>query len=327
MRTKGIRLTFIVLLITTLLGCSDSSDKPVKKCKTNSAPWEMLLVTNKEWVKTAEGQVFMEAMQKEIPGINQVEPSFRVMTVNPASFGKSFQGFANIVIADFGSDYTKADMKMVRNQYAQPQIVLYITAPTGHELAEYATENADRIMQVFVEAELLAQQKTLEQHYSSQVLEQAKKQFGVKVYAPQEINALKEGKNFFWASSDGDDNRLNICMYTIPLASYSESSLIAIRDSVMEINIRGYADNQYMATVAETVMTKELNLNGQRVVEMRGLWEMKNDLMGGSFISHARIDSAKNQVLVAEGFVYAPNKAKRKYIRSLEAALRTIKLK
>ena len=313
------------MLLTTLLGCSEASDKPIKKCKSNSAPWEMLLVTNKEWVKTTEGQVFMEAMLKEIPALNQVEPSFKVITVNPSSFGKSFQGFANIVIADFGSDYTKADMKMVHNLYAQPQIVLYITAPTGRELAEYATENVDRIMQVFVEAELLAQQKVLKQHFSTQVLEQAKKQFGAKIYAPQEINAVKEGKNFFWASSDDEDNRLNICMYTIPLTLSGELPLIAIRDSVMKKNIRGYSSNQYMATVGETVITKELNLNGQRVIEIRGLWEMKNDLMGGSFISHAHIDSSKNQILVTEGFVYAPNKAKRKYIRSLEAALRTLK--
>lgn len=326
MRTKGTRLTFIVLLLTVLFGCSESSDKPTRLPKSNSAPWEMLLVANKEWLKTADGEVFMQAMQKEIPGLNQVEPSFKVMAINPAAFSKSFQGYASIVIADFGSKYTKADMKMTRNVYAQPQIVLTITAPTGRELAQYAADNASRIMQVFVEAELLAQQKELLNHYSTQVLQQAKKQFGIEIYVPKDVNVIKKvGDDFFWATSEEQENRMNICIYSLPLATSLSMSPVDLRDSVMQKNVRGYADNQYMATVDKVTMLTELELGGQHITEMRGLWEMKNDMMGGSFISHTRIDSAANRLLVAEGFVYAPNKTKRKYIRSLEAALRTLR--
>ena len=326
MKTYSFRLTVFLLMLVILSGCSDSSDKPAKLGKTNSAPWEMLLVTNKEWITTADGEVFMQAMQKEIPGLNQVEPSFRVMTINPVSFTKSFHGFANIVVADFGDQYKSADMKMTRNVYAQPQIVIRITAPTGRELSQYASDNADRIMQVFVDAELLAQQKVLLQHYSRPVLQQAQKQFGVSIYAPQEIAIVKKkGENFFWASSEEQDNRLNICMYSVPLDQSWNSSLEALRDSVMEKNIRGYHDNQYMATVPKTTILREINLGGRRVTEMRGIWEMKNDMMGGSFVSLARVDSAANRLLVTEGFVYAPNKNKRKFIRSLEAALRTLR--
>ena len=59
---------------------------------------------------------------------------------------------------------------------------------------------------------------------------------------------------------------------------------------------------------------------------MRGLWEMENDMMGGPFVSYSQVDTAKNIVVVTEGFIYAPEKRKRDYIREMEAALQTLEM-
>ena len=59
---------------------------------------------------------------------------------------------------------------------------------------------------------------------------------------------------------------------------------------------------------------------------MRGLWKMVGDLMGGPFVSIARVDEANGRIVVAEGFVYAPETKKRNFIRKLEAALYTLRL-
>ena len=53
---------------------------------------------------------------------------------------------------------------------------------------------------------------------------------------------------------------------------------------------------------------------------------MKGDCMGGPFVSFSRVDEENNRVIVAEGFVYAPEKMKRGLIRRLEGALYTLKL-
>ena len=59
---------------------------------------------------------------------------------------------------------------------------------------------------------------------------------------------------------------------------------------------------------------------------MRGLWFMRNDCMGGPYVSHARVDTEANRVVVVEGFVYAPEKMKRGLIRRLEGSLYTLRL-
>ena len=47
---------------------------------------------------------------------------------------------------------------------------------------------------------------------------------------------------------------------------------------------------------------------------------------GGPFVSHARVDEVNQRVIVAEVFVYAPDKLKRNLIRQIEASLYTLRL-
>ena len=46
--------------------------------------------------------------------------------------------------------------------------------------------------------------------------------------------------------------------------------------------------------------------------------------MGGPFVSHSRVDTLSNTVIVVEGFVYAPEKMKRGLIRRVEGSLYTL---
>ena len=79
-----------------------------------------------------------------------------------------------------------------------------------------------------------------------------------------------------------------------------------------------------MKTNAEYVYIRTKTFEGRTVIEARGLWEMENDMMGGPFVSYSQVDSVNNRVIVAEGFVYAPEKRKRLFIRQLEAAVQTL---
>ena len=53
---------------------------------------------------------------------------------------------------------------------------------------------------------------------------------------------------------------------------------------------------------------------------------MEKVALGGPFISYAQVDTTNSRVIVTEGFVMAPGKNKREFIRQLEASLRTLKM-
>jgi len=96
---------------------------------------------------------------------------------------------------------------------------------------------------------------------------------------------------------------------------------MAHRDSVMRVNIKGETDKMYMTTAKDGLRFLDM---GQGQTLTRGLWEMKDDSMGGPFVE--RTVFLGDRTLVAEAFVYAPESKKRNLIRELEAVLNSIKI-
>ena len=102
-------------------------------------------------------------------------------------------------------------------------------------------------------------------------------------------------------------------------ANSDVATFTALRDSVMQSNIKGESDGMFMTTVQETVSGMKTKTCKHDVLIFRGLWEMKGDCMGGPFVSHTVGD------ITAEAFLFAPGKKKRNQLRQLEAALYTLK--
>jgi hypothetical protein len=77
-----------------------------------------------------------------------------------------------------------------------------------------------------------------------------------------------------------------------------------------------------MSTESELpVVFNVFKKDGNYASEMRGLWTVENNFMGGPFINLAMLDILNNRVVVLDGFVYAPGKDKRNYLRQVEAMI------
>lgn len=330
-------ISHIILLLTiasSFVSCNIGDNNGKRKSAAVSSPYELLVVAPKDWLSTADGEPLLDIINAEIPALNQPEQNFRTTTINPVSFKGTFIGYSNVIKVDINRKYTKAEMQIARDVYCQPQIIVQLVAPTQESFAQLCTESKQRILRIFNDAELERATQRLKKNHSGIVAKAAKDMFQCTVYAPQEINAILKGKDFFWASSEGQhENYLNFCMYSYPFTSNQTFTIDYFankRDSVMKINITGEEHDgltPYMMTYKPTLVTTDLNLNNNYVQEVRGLWAMEHDAMGGPFISYVQVDTTRNRVIVAEGFVYRPNKPKRELIRSLEAALRTLKVK
>jgi hypothetical protein len=94
----------------------------------------------------------------------------------------------------------------------------------------------------------------------------------------------------------------------------------------MKINMPGGKAGQYIQTDSMFVEITETSDRDRYMQIARGLWYMENDMMGGPFVSHSMVDEKNGRVIVAEAFVYAPNKKKGSMLRKLEASLYTLKM-
>jgi hypothetical protein len=77
----------------------------------------------------------------------------------------------------------------------------------------------------------------------------------------------------------------------------------------------------FMQTDTAFTDVKPIVVHHKYAMEARGLWFMRNDCMGGPFVSHSRVDTENNRVVVVEGFVFAPEKMKRGLMRRMEGSL------
>lgn len=325
------RITFCLstlLLIVVLSSCKRGS-KGLFTPTSSGRPYEMLVVVqNALWERPA-GRALYDALDVDVPGLPQAERSFRLSNIDPQHFDRVMRVFRNIIVVDIQDIYTQPKMKYTRDLHAAPQMLMTIQAPNEEEFEAYVEKNKQVIVDFFVKAELNRQIVLLKEKHNSIAIEKMESLFGCTAWIPQELTAYKTGDHFLWASTNRASGDLNFVMYSYPYRdtdTFTEEYFVNKRDSVMKINIPGEREGMYMTTDARFVSSKDGAVKGEFVQEVRGLWYMEGDMMGGPFVSHSRVDQSTGRVVVAEIFVYSPDKLKRNFVRLMEASLYTLKL-
>ena len=294
---------------------------------SSGRPYEVLVVADDKCWNSPDSALF-HVLDTDVPGLPQPERSFRISRIRPEYFDRSTRLFRNIIIADIQDIYTQTKFKYTRDAYSSPQMIMTIQSPNQEEFAEYVSKNGQVIIDFFTRAEMNREVKLLEKKHNDVLSAKVQSLFDCDIWMPVELASYKVGQQFLWASSNLND--LNFVIYTYPYTSkeaFTKAYFIEKRDSVMKAHIPGAKEGMYMVT-ADSIFVEARNIavQGDYAYEVRGLWEMENDAMGGPFVSHVRVDRTNGRIVVVEGFVYNPGKLKRDQIRKLNAALYTLKL-
>lgn len=314
------------LAVLVLASCHKDG-KSIVTPISSGRPYEVLVVADDKCWNSPDSALF-HVLDTDVPGLPQPERSFRISRVRPDYFSRSMRLFRNIIIVDIQDIYTQTKFKYARDAYSSPQMIMTIQSPNQQEFADYVSKHGQVIIDFFTRAEMNREVKQLEKKHNETLSVKVKSLFDCDIWMPVELSSYKVGENFLWASNNLND--LNFVMYTYPYTSketFTKAYFIAKRDSVMKVNIPGAQEGMYMETADSAfVEARNIAVQGDYAYEVRGLWEMKNDAMGGPFVSHARVDRANGRIIVVEGFVYNPGKLKRDQIRKLNAALYSLQL-
>lgn len=316
-----------MLLLTVMLGaCEARFSTPA----SSGRPYEVLVVVDDSLWQRPAGRALFDVLDTDMPGLPQPERSFRISQTDPARFNQILNIFRNIIVVKIDpKTYTHTKMKYARDVYATPQVMLTVQSPSEAEFAEYVSRHAQDIIDFLVKIEMNRLGRELNKKHSVVTEQLAQELFGCRMWAPEEIQSYKRGHDFFWTSSNSATAMVNICMYAYPYEgphTFTKTYVLAKRDSVMRANIPGSKPTMYMTTDTLCTNVKPIVVHNAYAMETRGLWQMKNDGMGGPFVSHSRVDTMNNRVVVVEGFVFAPEKMKRGLMRRLEGALYTLLL-
>lgn len=326
------RLFYLGMLVVLALfsACSNKSGKRVFAPTSSGRPYELLVVIDQGMWERPAGRALYNVLDSDVPGLPQSERSFRIMYTDPANYDSTLKLIRNIIIAEVdGTRFTQPKFKYTKDVYAAPQVILTIQAPDENSFEKFVEENTQVIVDFFTHAEMNRQIVLLENSHSDYISTKVKSLFDCDVWVPSELTSTKEGENFFWAGTNTATADRNFVIYSFPYTDvnvFTKEGFIEKRDSVMKVNIPGAREGMYMMTDSLMTEVKPITVQGEYALEIRGLWRVKGDFMGGPFVSYARVDRANQRVIVAEVFVYSPDKMKRNLIRQMEASLYTLKL-
>lgn len=328
-------LMIFVLAAFVLLGNTSCQYFINKATQTDSSTisgkqGDVLVVINKDYWESPLGQMIRDSLKTGYPMLPQFEPHFKVSNVVPSGFTSMFQIQRNIIRVSIApTNVNKVSYR--KNVWATPQCVIDIQAEDYANAEELFKENASQIISVIEGAE---RERILNNNsrYSSATAEQAvQKIFGGSPVFPQETKIFKQTDNFIWlATCNSDYIKQYIILYKYPVEKgenmMSRSSLLEHNRKAINSNIPGTRDGSYMTHSLYIDPTVQyLKYNNKSLAEIRGLWEVENDYMGGPFIAHVLYSPDGKYMVGIEGFVYAPKFDKIQYMRAVEAIVYSFK--
>ena len=153
MRTKISWQSFLTVLVIAVMAVScKGSDKPLLPNISGKAG-EVIVVMDKDNWDGNLGSVTRDLLTADYPFLPQREPLFSVVNVPPTGFADLFKIHRNILIYNVSADVRKAGVIYRNDQWAYPQCVIQISAPSADSAATLLKENGGRVVNAIEQAE------------------------------------------------------------------------------------------------------------------------------------------------------------------------------
>ncbi len=326
---KTLNHLFLFALMVVLLASCGSDSTHLHKNITGKAGELVVVISKNSWEDTP-GKVIRDALAQPQIGLPQDEPLFDLIDVPHEAFKDIFKSTRNIIQANISVNVKKEGVSFKDDVWAFPQATVQIQAKNAEQFEQLFNENKEKILSYFLAAEKERITMNYKNVYQKGVYNILDKDFGITMKVPPGFRVMEQKKDFLWVQFDTPDIFQGIVVYTYPFVSDSAFTVnyqLPIRDSLLKTYVPGPTDGSYMST--EKRFDQVFNItkhHGNYASDMRGLWRVENDFMGGPYVSLSVLDLANQRVISAYGFVYAPSKNKRNFIRQVEAMIYSMKL-
>lgn len=325
------KITIILMLSIFIFGCKDDKKNLLMTNVTGKSGEVVLVIDGTQWGNTV-GKEFKNKFLKAYPALPQTEPMFDLVHIPSSAFSKIFKTHRNIVIVKISSKYKDPKLIIQKNVWSKPQIVLSILASDDSTMATLIREKGDIIVDRIQKMERNRLVNNYTKYEEKELKGKLNKKISASIVIPKGYYLATDTSDFVWISKEEPELSQGIFIYSYskdPKVELTTNFLVAKRNEFLKKYVPGQLIGSYMQTETQQhePFTRNIEINKHKVCELRGLWRVENDFMGGPFISSSIVDSTNNRVVCADAFVYAPKLHKRDYIRQLEAILSTFKLK
>ena len=284
---------------------------------------EIIVVMEKSDWENALGSDVRDLLACDCPWLAQQEPLYNLVSVAPSAFVDLFKVHRNILLFQVNPQIDSTGIIFKHDVWASPQCVIQLSAPSSTQASELLKEKGPMIISSYEQAERDRVNRNTLRYEEISIYRQVAEIFGGSPHFPTGYKIRKTTDSFAWIADDKQVYQ-DVFIYRYPVEDepFTLDKIIAHRNEVLKENVPGMFDGTYMTTSEFFAPTLEyLKYRGRDLTQVRGMWEVQNDFMGGPFVSHSFYSPDGQEILVAEAWVYAPQFDKRQYLRQVESLL------
>jgi hypothetical protein len=326
----------VAAFVLSLSACEGDGARVALPGKVGAAGELVVVATTEVWEGPA-GDTLQAIMGQPYPVLPQYEPLMDVVHLEPTLFDRFWKPHRNILVLEVADriDTQEPSLKFFRNKYSRGQIYMVAKAKSPEGLTQMLSARGGEMVSL-LHAEETSRYADIVALSTNEVLARdVQAEWGVQGVWPKDARRAKQTEDFWWVDrqltrlkgGDNHDIQQGFFIHSEPYVSADQLSLEHVldrRDKLTRKHVSGPTKGSYMATERRFVPAyEEMEYEGMFALEVRGLWKMENDFMGGPFYSLTLVDETRGRLLTLEGYAYAPYFDKRPYIREVEGLIRT----
>jgi len=328
----------VLLGLVMLLGLSacmpgDRAAKP----RSSGPASELLVVTDsKEIWNGAVGDTIRAWFSQPMTVLPQTEAMFDMLNVPLNSFDEIFEKFHLILMVRIDPSLSAPASEMLTDPWAAPQVVVRINVPDQGAFFTEFDRNKENYLRIFNKLERDRIRVLNQMTGDLAISQKISKKFDLTLDLPGGFYIAADAANFMWLrhqeAKGAQDIELGIMIYYTDYqdtAQLSEKYILKWRDLITRQHIPGPSEGSYMKVADEFVEPESRTIAGfpaGYAVEIRGLWDVEGDFMGGAFLSYTFVDQKRNRLITLDGYIYNPNEPKRNFLRQLESMFYTVSI-
>lgn len=319
----------VIAILIIFSSCNEKNPSALLTNVTGKSGEVVLVIDPDQW-SSEVGLEFQKKLSQEYPALPQSEPMFDLVHIPYEAFTNIFKTHRNIIIAKVDKKLHEPKMIVQEDLWAKPQIIISVLAQSDSALASVIREKGDVLVDRIFKKEIERYAKNYEKYEQMGIADRLSQKFGIRLTIPKGYTLDVDTTDFVWIESRGRGDLVQgilVYSYDKPEVNLTTDYLFAKRTQFTKKFIPGPTEGSYMAVETQAVpFRREITVNEIDVIELRNLWKIENDFMGGPFVSFSFIDEKNNKVINIDGFVFAPQFDKRDYLRQLEAILNSVQI-
>ena len=351
----------IVIYLLPLLLLASCTEGQLKSLEPKANAYgninNIVVVADETMMNSAPGDSLLYYLQSAYPILPSPEPLFDVKVYSPAQVLQSKQRrelrtyvvladmsdkdspATQMVLRDLGEENVRGVLelkgfgtKVVKDRWAQGQLLLYVFAKDKATLTDNVTRSFPGIVQRVNEFDSKQVMTTAFFKGDNRALEQEiLDSLGLKIRLPQDYKkaVYDQERNTYWVRFDEKEYTYNILLHKEDYRDKNQltrENFIAVRDTIGQLVATNEPDSRMVINDEDLPLyVKGTTVNGNFALKANGIWEIENDFMGGPFVSYLIHNPNTDEIVLADGFLFAPGKTKREALQVLENILQTIK--